>query len=79
VKPLKYFSGELIQVGDRVRVKRRLRKAKEGVVIFVYDSQVASPPRGTNDYGFSIVLQDGSVLWNGAPGKEVILIGRQVL
>lgn len=73
---IKYKSGEIVLLGDAVKIKRLLRRPIKGVVTKVYDPDKDSPPRGDNDYGIGIELDDGSYLW-GIPDKTTFLIGRK--
>ena len=76
MKEIKYLSGEVVKVGDLVEIKRLIRRPLRGEVISVYDPLKPSPPKGENDYGVSIKLEDESFFW-GIPNKETILISRK--
>ena len=75
VESIRYSDGQLVQVGDRVMVRRRLRRSLRGKVVFTYDPTKPVSPNGSNEYGVSIRLEDGTELW-GVPGNETSLIGR---
>ena len=76
MEPIKYITGDLIQKGDMVEVKRFLFKNLRGKVIYVYNPHVPTTPNGKNEFGYSIRLKNGSELWGEYPGKETILISR---
>ena len=76
MKNIKYNDGQVVRMGDSVEVHRVLRKNVKGTVVAVYDPTKPSPPRGNNDYGVSIKLEDGTVLW-GVPNEKTKLLSRE--
>ncbi|MES9904942.1 MAG: hypothetical protein ABW168_19985 [Sedimenticola sp.] len=77
MKPIKYVSGELVKVGDIVEVREYFWKKYRGCVVYVYDPEKPILPRGDNEYGISIRLDNGCELWGGDPGKEVTFLERK--
>lgn len=63
----RYETGEEVRLGDRVRLRRWIRSPLEGVVDFVHDPTKPAPPKGDNDVGFSVRLNDQrGWIWFGA-------------
>lgn len=58
--------GTKMRVGDRVRMKRWLRRNFEGVIVHVYDPDRPSPPNGDNEFGFTLQVDD-CYYWIGGP------------
>lgn len=76
MKPLQYASGELVREGDHVLIRRALRSALEGIVVYV--CSVSAPiQREVNDYGLSVKLRNGKERWySDSPGADVVFSAR---
>ena len=75
--PFCYTTGEVVQVGDIVVIKRRWpRKNQEGFVVYVFDSTKALTPRGDNEFGMAIRLLNGHEAWCGEPDDCLIFVTR---
>lgn len=72
-----YENGEIVRVGDRVDVRRIMRRPARGVVVAVYDPSIPSPPKGINEYGVTIQLSENEYLFtSNNPDPRVKLIER---
>jgi len=63
-----------IRVGDRVSVKRFLRRPLVGIVSHVHDRSLPIAPNGENDYGFTVTIDDDQFLWFGGVSPKVRLL-----
>ena len=78
-----YTTGEEVRLGDRIRIKRMIRRDQEGVVCYLPG---ISPRHPELEYEYvqqwAIKLDDGTVLAFGynpkkfQPKKHIILLGR---
>jgi hypothetical protein len=71
-----YCSGEQVRLGDRVAVRRFLRRPLQPKVVQIYDPTRPSPPGGDNDIGFHIKIEDGSWGFCGSGDPRLTLISR---
>ena len=75
MEPIRYTTGELVEVGDEVEVRRRFRTVR-GIVSGVYDPGMPIVPNGDNEYGINIRISEGRYLW-GLPNKNTRLIAKR--
>jgi len=75
----RYQTGELIEVGDEIRINRWFRRSLRGVVDYVHDPTKPAPRGGDNEIGFSVHHEDGSWSWFGAtsPPPRVELLRKK--
>ena len=72
-----YGSDDEIKVGDYVKVKRFLRTPLMGVIMFVYDPQKPSLPKGDNPRGFTVKISESKFLFFTKTEKSIELISRE--
>ena len=75
--PFRYVQDEaLVKVGDRMRMKRGIRRDLIGTVVFVHDTAKPSPPNGDNEYGFTVKVEDVFYWIGGQPDESFELLDR---
>ena len=75
--PFRYIQdAALVKAGDRVRMKRWIRRDLTGTVVFVHDPAKPSPPNGDNEYGFTVQVGDVFYWIGGQPDESFELIER---
>ena len=67
MEAIRYWTDDAVRIGDKVTIQRFLRRNLTGVVTYVYDPEQFSPRFGSNDYGISIRLPNGSYLLYPGP------------
>lgn len=72
MKEICYSNGQRMNVGDRVRIHRRVFPDLIGEVMYVHDPHKALIPKGDNEYGFSIQLETGACRWYGGQVPEEV-------
>mgnify|MGYP003575479206 CR=1 FL=1 len=71
-----YRTGEVVQLGDRIEVRRFLRRPRRGRVVKIYDPSRPSPPWGDNDFGYGIEVEDGTWGLANSDDPTITFIGR---
>jgi hypothetical protein len=71
-----YRTGEIVRLGDRVLVRRFLRRPLRATVVQIYDPLRPSPPKGDNDVGYHIQIENGTWGFVGSDDPSVIFVAR---
>lgn len=73
-----YFkTNEEVKFGDNVEIKRFLRSKMKGIVVYIYDPNKPSIPRGENPIGYSIKINNNRELFVSSVDKSIALVNRK--
>jgi len=67
----------IMKKGDYIKIHRVLLKDLNGQVIHVYDPDLPILPRGENEYGFTVKLENGKHRWYSGQADDSIIFVKE--